>query len=204
MAYLGTQPNDVKKNIGIYTPSEILKLTKDGSWGGSLIKITEASFSSSSLIAVTTCEEQRFDLHYFKFNFGQGSTHDVTAFMDFSTDGGSSYEGANLEYGMQYGQTNNSFSGSTSTGLYGLLIAQSFNSYDRNYYVNGYIYNMGNSSKSTSVSVLGFGSRSGSETYRYMYGGGQSGSSNAHNAFKVFPNTGNLTGSYELFGVKKI
>ena len=36
MAYLGTQPNDVKKNTGLYTPSEILQLTKDGSWGGSL------------------------------------------------------------------------------------------------------------------------------------------------------------------------
>ena len=36
MAYIGTQPNDVKKNTGLYTPSEILQLTKDGSWGGSL------------------------------------------------------------------------------------------------------------------------------------------------------------------------
>ena len=36
MSYLGTQPNDVKKNTGLYTPGEILQLTKDGSWGGSL------------------------------------------------------------------------------------------------------------------------------------------------------------------------
>ncbi len=36
MSYLGTQPNNVKKNTGLYTPSEILQLTKDGSWGGSL------------------------------------------------------------------------------------------------------------------------------------------------------------------------
>ena len=27
MSYIGTQPNDVKKNIGLYTPSEILDLT---------------------------------------------------------------------------------------------------------------------------------------------------------------------------------
>ena len=46
MAYLGTQPNDVKKNTGLYTPSEILQLTKDGSWGGSLELIEEqTSFS---------------------------------------------------------------------------------------------------------------------------------------------------------------
>ncbi len=204
MAYLGTQPNDVKENKGLYTPKKILELTKAGSWGGSLVKITEASFTSSSSIQVTTCRENEFDVHYYKFNFGQGSTHDVTAFMDFSTDGGSSYETANYDYGMQYGQTNGTSSGSTSTSLYGLLIAQSFNSYDRNYYANGYIYNMGVASKSTSVSVLGYGSRSGGEIFRYMYGGGQSGSTDVHNAFRVYPNTGNLTGSYELFGVKKI
>ena len=33
MAYFGTQPNDVKKNTGLYTPSEILQLTKDGQLG---------------------------------------------------------------------------------------------------------------------------------------------------------------------------
>ena len=33
MAYFGTQPNEVKKNTGLYTPSEILQLTKDGASG---------------------------------------------------------------------------------------------------------------------------------------------------------------------------
>ena len=44
MSYIGTQPNDVKKNIGLYTPSKILQLTKDGSWGGSLQLIDTISF----------------------------------------------------------------------------------------------------------------------------------------------------------------
>ena len=48
MAYLGTQPNDVKKNTGLYTPSEILQLTKDGSWGGSLELIEEQTITSST------------------------------------------------------------------------------------------------------------------------------------------------------------
>ena len=47
MAYLGTQPNDVKKNIGLYTPSEILQLTKEGSWGGSLELIAQQTFTTS-------------------------------------------------------------------------------------------------------------------------------------------------------------
>jgi len=47
MAYLGTQPNDVKKNTGLYTPSEILQLTKEGSWGGSLELIEEQTVSGN-------------------------------------------------------------------------------------------------------------------------------------------------------------
>jgi hypothetical protein len=45
MPYIGTQPNDVKKNTGLYTPSEILQLEKDGHWGGSLelIEVLEPS-----------------------------------------------------------------------------------------------------------------------------------------------------------------
>ena len=36
MAYLGTQPNNVKKNTGLYSPSEIYQLEKDGNWSSSL------------------------------------------------------------------------------------------------------------------------------------------------------------------------
>ena len=59
MAYLGTQPNDVKKNTGLYTPSEILQLTKDGSWGGSLELIEEQTYFK--------CNCNRF-LQYKKIN----------------------------------------------------------------------------------------------------------------------------------------
>ena len=47
MSYIGTQPNNVKKNIGLYNPSEILQLTKDGHWGGSLEHIATQTYSSS-------------------------------------------------------------------------------------------------------------------------------------------------------------
>ena len=48
MAYLGMQPNDVKVNTGLYSPSEILQLTKDGSWGGSLQLIAENNITSTT------------------------------------------------------------------------------------------------------------------------------------------------------------
>ena len=48
MSYIGTQPNNVKKNIGLYTPNDITALTKDGSWGGSSELITSGSSDNSA------------------------------------------------------------------------------------------------------------------------------------------------------------
>ena len=62
MPYIGTQPNDVKKNTGLYTPSEILQLTKDGSWGGSLELIEEQTVSSVSTVEFTNLGN--YDVHY--------------------------------------------------------------------------------------------------------------------------------------------
>ena len=48
MSYIGTQPNNVKKNIGLYNPNEILQLEKDGHWGGSTELITSGSSDNSA------------------------------------------------------------------------------------------------------------------------------------------------------------
>ena len=63
MSYLGTQPNDVKKNTGLYTPSEILQLTKDGSWGGSLELIQEQVITSSTS-AIDFTNLGNYDVHF--------------------------------------------------------------------------------------------------------------------------------------------
>ncbi len=66
MAYLGTQPNDVKKNTGLYTPSEILQLTKDGSWGGSLELIQTQTVSSAvAQVDFTSIQESNYDVLFF-------------------------------------------------------------------------------------------------------------------------------------------
>ena len=59
MPYIGTQPNDVKKNTGLYTPSEILQLEKDGHWGGSLELIEEQTVSSVSAVDFTSIKEKQ-------------------------------------------------------------------------------------------------------------------------------------------------
>ena len=48
MSYIGTQINNVKQNSGIYTPNEILRLEKEGSWGGSTELITSGSSDNSA------------------------------------------------------------------------------------------------------------------------------------------------------------
>ena len=66
MPYIGTQPNDVKKNIGLYTPSEILQLEKDGHWSGSLELIEEQTVSSVANVEFTNLGN--YDVHYLTVN----------------------------------------------------------------------------------------------------------------------------------------
>ena len=65
MAYVGTQPNDVKQNIGLYTPSQILQLTKDGNWGGSIEFIQSQTATSSSAVNFTNLLGSKYDVHLF-------------------------------------------------------------------------------------------------------------------------------------------
>ena len=117
MAYLGTQPNDVKKNTGLYTPSEILQLTKDGSWGGSLELIEEVDISSSTAsFHLQVLKENIYDVHLLHlFNF-ENTTNSQFVHCRFSNDNGSTYEsGSNYEVAFQYGGTNGTFGETRST-----------------------------------------------------------------------------------------
>ena len=78
MAYLGTQPNDLKNNLGLYTPSEILQLTKDGNWGGSLELIQEQTYSSGvSFVDFTSIQENKYDVHLLTYQDVMPDTNNV-------------------------------------------------------------------------------------------------------------------------------
>ena len=115
MAYLGTQPNDVKKNTGLYTPSEILQLTKDGSWGGSLELIEEQTASSDSAIDFTNLKGEKFDVHLLEFIDISTSTDNEQIQVRFSNDSGSTYETTNYQYAFQQGNASGSFNEVKST-----------------------------------------------------------------------------------------
>tara|TARA_R100000388_G_C7240520_1_gene160990 strand:- start:933 stop:1562 length:630 start_codon:yes stop_codon:yes gene_type:complete len=209
MAYIGTQPNNVKKNIGLYTPSEILQLTKDGSWGGSLELIQSQTFSGVSSVAFTDIKQNVYDVHFIKVkNFTQDGGNSFGMRFLLSNDGGSSYETSN--YQMSYFEItpdgNNSENRSTSrTHFQNTIVTQDRDSTPLSigggYY---YLYNAGNSSKFTTQTghtVSGISSVIG-----FSMGGASYNVAETINAFK-FDDFGlgyNLYGTIELYGVKQI
>ena len=145
MAYLGTQPNDVKKNTGLYTPSEILELTKDGSWGGSLELIAEQTVSGASTINFTSIKENVYDVHLMQLSLIEASA-DMDLEIRLSNNGGSSFENSNYQRGVQYMGINGTFGEgkTTSADRFSLLSFSQANNPMTGYV---YFYNLGDSSK---------------------------------------------------------
>ena len=146
MAYLGTQPNDVKKNIGLYTPSEILQLTKEGSWGGSLELIEEQNPSSETTIDFTNIQENVFDVHY--MTWALNPSGDDTGLVRLSIDNGSSFVSSGYQHAEQFGDAGGTFTEFRSTSASFFARLGDSGGAGANELHNGYMYfyNLGNSS----------------------------------------------------------
>jgi hypothetical protein len=198
MSYIGTQPNNVKKNIGLYNPNEILQLEKDGNWGGSLELIQSQTVSTVANVAFTTIKESVYDVHLLQvFNY-QPATNDRLG-MRF-------YEGGVLEtasvysYAYQYGYYNGSFGENKSTGDNHLKICPDE--------VNGagdssegycYIYKAGDSSKYTFTTQQMIG------TDFFRFGGGTLPQASTVDGLYLYgDNNGeNFSCTANLYGVKQ-
>ena len=159
MAYLGTQPNDVKKNTGLYTPSEILELTKDGSWGGSLELIAEQTYSSTvSAIDFTSIKENIYDVHFLIVkNFTCVNNNNTPVGIQL-------YESGVLEtasvyrYSLQRNATNATQEDkSTSSNIMKTCTTATGGGVGKPYNFYCYLYNLGNSSKNSFQTSHGFG-----------------------------------------------
>ena len=199
MPYIGTQPNNVKKNTGLYTPSEILELTKDGHWGGSLELIEEQTVSSVSAIEFTNIVENKYDVHYMQINLSE-ATNDVL--IQISNNGGTSYHTTGYQYAVQYGSVGGTFAEDKSTSggnLFGL--GGSSTGLAKNTYM--YFYNLGDSSK-YSFSTQHFFSQHPTLSYYFKFGGGVYPTAETNNAIRLFMSSGTMTGTVKLFGMKEI
>ena len=200
MAYLGTQPNDVKKNTGLYTPSEILQLTKDGSWGGSLELIQSQNFTSSvSYIDFTSIKGSEYDVHYLSFDGLSHTVAGVSLFsIRYSTDGGSSFISTNsYQNAYQSGDSGGTFQELKGTES-GLRIGFSHSSTFTSGYV--YLYNLNNSARrsfNTFHSVEHFSAK-------FTFGQGVYDTANTVNAIRVYYAYSFDSGTVKLFGVKQI
>jgi len=204
MPYLGTQPNDVKQNTGLYTPSEILQLTKDGSWGGSLELIQEQTVSGSpTTIDFTSIKENVYDVMFLSIEnmVHSGSTANV---------GIRFYESGVLEtssvyqYAQQRGTTGGTFSeADRSTGAsYMLITPYSMNGGAGSYNVYCYFYNLGNASK---YSFINYHSFVEATSTGFGFGGGALPQASTVDGIQIYTFGRTLTsGTMKLYGMKEI
>jgi len=206
MPYIGTQPNDVKQNTGLYTPSEILQLTKDGSWGGSLELIAEQNITSTvEFIQFTNIKENIYDVHLLEVRNLHKVSGSTLIQTKFSTDSGSSYISSGYQYAHQRCQANGSFQEDKSASSSSILLANATGSGTNevsNFYC--YLYNLGNSAKYSFVTLHNVYNISA--TLVSAFGGGVLAQANTVNAFQLQSNVANIFASAEikLYGVKQI
>ena len=201
MTYLGTQPNDVKKNTGLYTPSEILQLTKEGSWGGSLELIEEVTLSADSVLDFTAIQETKYDVHQLQLNITDlsASVHLDTRFYESGV-----LETASVyQYAEQYGYATGSFGEQKSTGQTFILSSES-NLVNTSVNLYVYLYNLGNSSKYSFLTFHCLGRKWSAGDFNFYFGGGVLPQASTVDGIRVFPSAGNFTGTAKLYGVKQI
>ena len=208
MAYLGTQPNDVKKNTGLYTPSEILQLTKEGSWGGSLELIEEQTVSSASVLDFLNIQENKFDVHYLTYDnvlFANETSFEAISFQLYES--GVLETGSVYQYAQQYGTSGGTFGENKSTGTASVLVsiaAGNTTPETSNGYI--YFYNLGNSAKYSFATFHNTQFSTGTNDYTMTFGGAVLPQASAVDGIRFkSQNTANLTqGTVKLFGVKQI
>ena len=206
MPYLGTQPNDVKKNTGLYTPSEILQLTKEGSWGGSLELIESQTISSDTAqVDFTNIKGAKYDVHVLQAsNIKNASDNQQFAIRmsvggTFDTD--NDYQRAIFTISAD-GGTDESRDSNINNIFFTLNQGNATNEKGNGY---AYFYNLHDSSKmsfvtlqTTTINVNGH--------YKMNFGGGVYDQTASVDGIRIFMSNGSniASGVFNLYGVKQI
>ena len=200
MSYIGTQPNNVKKNIGLYTPNDITALTKDGNWGGSLEHIQTQTASGDSSIDFTSLKESVYDTFYmqiYNITFDSGYPTVYLRFRESGTwETGSVYQKA-----MQYGYSGGGFGAEDGTSSSSITISSNiaYNSYNAHLY----FHNLGNSGLYSYLSFQSVSGYSSTQTAVTRFGGGCLPQTSVVDGIRVGVST-TFNGSLKLYGIKQI
>ena len=196
--YLGQNaPNQTVSNSGVFDISSAADLTKQGKFGGSLELIAEQTFTTSSTVENTSIQENKYDVHLLYIN-AEGSTA-LNSGIQFYESG--TLETASVyQYAHQYGTSGGSFGEGKSTGANRIYTVNYGATYNTGLYI--YLYNLGNSSKFSFLTYQGNQSFASSTTM--FFGGGVLKQASTVDGFRVYLNTGTITGEYKLYGVKQL
>jgi len=194
--YLGQTPNQQVKNSGVFSVGDAKALTDVGQLGGSLELIAEETFTTSSAVENTSIQENKYDVHLLHI-VANGSTS-MNSGIQF-------YESGVLEtasvykYASKYGASTNTFGDTKSNGANRIYTVNFGATYKTGVYI--YLYNLGNSSKYSSITFQGNQDLNGYHTM--FFGGGVLPQASTVNGFRIYLNTGTITGEYKLYGVKQ-
>ena len=206
MSYIGTQPNDVKQNIGLYTPSEILKLTKEGSWGGSLELIEKQTITSDTAqVDFDSIKGEQYDVHVLQTENIKNASDDQQFAIRFKVGGtvdtDNDYQRA--IYSINAAGSDNE-SRDTNTGNIFYTLNQGNATNEKG---NGYInfYNLHNSSKYSMVTYQSTYIQADGN-YRVSFGGGIYDQAASVDGIRIFmSNASNIaSGVFTLYGVKHL
>ena len=205
MSYIGTQPNNVKKNIGLYNPNEILQLTKDGSWGGSLEHIETQTYSSSvSSVIFENLKEDLFDVHFMTLANVQGDTDSAgTRFVLY--EDGIGYETSAVYSWSREIQTTGASGTEQKNNAIEYMSIFGTNDNNTNYkgHASVYWYNLGNASKYT-FNTVEMGGKSYYET-GFNFGGATLTQTSKITKIKFEISSGNFSSfDISLYGIKQL
>jgi len=209
MPYLGTQPNNVKQNTGLYTPSEILQLEKDGHWGGSLELIEEQTTSGAVSYNFTSIKENVYDVHLLQIS-GYTSPNGSQDFGLRFYESGVLETASVYQYAYQQCGVGGGFYENKSTGANHIRFDNTGSeNWVQHLYV--YLYNLGNSSKYSFTTQQAMprrnttgGSYNSSGTYA-MFGGGVLPQASTVDGIQIYNSATTSTGgTAKLYGVKQI
>ena len=201
MAYLGTQPNDVKKNIGLYTPSEILQLTKDGSWGGSLELIEEQTVSTVSTVDFTSIQQNKYNVLLLQYNNFIPTT-DGDSLRLRLYESGVLETGTVYQFAHQFNQSGGGAGEQNGTAEASIRIALgSGNDETGSGYV--YCYNFGNSAKYSFITYQAVGMNTISVMNSH-FGGGVLPQASEVDGIRLYSDTTTVSLTAKLYGVKQI
>ena len=205
--YLGqTTPNQLAKNSGVLSMSDVHNLTKQGKLGGSLELIEEQNITSSTAtVQFINLANKPYDVYFLTAQNVTTDTDNTYLLLQVSADNGSTYRTSGYRYAHWYGLATGSFIEARSANSGTIFLSGNIGtaSYEKaNSYC--YLYNLLDTSAYSSVTHQGSDILSTGD-YRMLFGGANYSVAETNNAFKLYMNVGNITtANFKLYGLKKL